>query len=240
MTYAKSAFSRLFVLSVSVLLTTQALARDEVSTQVDIPYEMFQLDNGLTVIVHGDHATPTVFVGMWYGVGSKDEPEGKTGFAHLFEHLMFNGSENVDTDYFEVLEPLGATDLNGTTNMDRTNYFQNVPTSAVDLALWTALASIRARGNTLLESKVITAAALLNLALDPVLIFGLLGAPALGVQGAAIASGLAFSTGALVLAGLRKGRIERGWFTANGNALGQFVKPIVDRIGGQRVDRCSQ
>ena len=65
-----------------------ATAKDNVSTQVDIPYEMFRLDNGLTVLVHSDHSTPTVFVGMWYGVGSKDEPDGKTGFAHLFEHLV--------------------------------------------------------------------------------------------------------------------------------------------------------
>ncbi len=72
-----------------LLLSCLAFADDELATQVDIPYEQFRLDNGLTVLVHSDHSTPTVFVGMWYGVGSKDEPEGKTGFAHLFEHLMF-------------------------------------------------------------------------------------------------------------------------------------------------------
>ena len=59
-------------------------AQDDLATQIDLPYERFQLDNGLTVLVHSDHSTPTVFVGMWYGVGSKNEPEGKTGFAHLF------------------------------------------------------------------------------------------------------------------------------------------------------------
>ncbi|MBT8100896.1 MAG: hypothetical protein KJO82_14160, partial [Gammaproteobacteria bacterium] len=68
-----------------LLCATAALADDSLDTQVDIAYERFQLDNGLTVLVHTDHSTPTVFVGMWYGVGSKDEPEGKTGFAHLFE-----------------------------------------------------------------------------------------------------------------------------------------------------------
>ena len=71
---------------------TVAMADDGLDTQVSIPYETFTLDNGLTVLVHSDHSTPTVFVGMWYGVGSKDEPEGRTGFAHLFEHLMFQGT----------------------------------------------------------------------------------------------------------------------------------------------------
>jgi len=102
----------------------------------DIPYEKFVLDNGLTLIVHEDRKAPIVAVNLWYHVGSKNEPEGRSGFAHLFEHLMFNGSENFDDDYFQVLERVGATDLNGTTNEDRTNYFQNVPTSALDLALW--------------------------------------------------------------------------------------------------------
>ncbi len=86
--------------------------------------------------MHEDHKAPIVAVNIWYHVGSKNEKLGRTGFAHLFEHLMFNGSENYDDDYFKVLEPLGATSLNGTTNTDRTNYFQNVPTSALDVALW--------------------------------------------------------------------------------------------------------
>jgi len=103
---------------------------------IDIKYEKFVLDNGLTLIVHEDHKAPIVAVNVWYHVGSKNEKPGKTGFAHLFEHLMFNGSENFDDDYFQALERVGATDLNGTTNNDRTNYFQNVPTSALDLALW--------------------------------------------------------------------------------------------------------
>ncbi len=97
---------------------------------VPIPFTRHVLDNGLTLLVHEDHKAPIVAVNVWYHVGSKNEPVGRTGFAHLFEHLMFNGSENFDTDYFEVFEPLGATDLNGTTAQDRTNYFQNVPTTA--------------------------------------------------------------------------------------------------------------
>lgn len=101
-----------------------------------IPYKKFTLRNGLTLIVHEDHKAPIAAVNVWYHVGSKNERLGKTGFAHLFEHLMFNGSENYNDDYFKAVEPLGATDLNGTTNEDRTNYFQNVPVSALDRILW--------------------------------------------------------------------------------------------------------
>ena len=103
---------------------------------VDIAYTKFVLDNGLTLIVHEDHKAPVVAVNVWYHVGSKDERPGRTGFAHLFEHLMFNGSENYKDDWFKVMEAAGATKLNGTTWLDRTNYFQNVPTSALDLTLW--------------------------------------------------------------------------------------------------------
>ncbi|MAL25865.1 MAG: peptidase M16 [Croceicoccus sp.] len=108
----------------------------ELIAGVDIPYDMFKLANGLTVLVHEDRSTPVVAVSVWYGVGSKHEPEGKTGFAHLFEHLMFNGSENAPGDFFEPLEQVGATDYNGTTWFDRTNYFETVPTGALDRALF--------------------------------------------------------------------------------------------------------
>ena len=103
---------------------------------IDIPYETFTLDNGLTVIVHRDTKAPIVAVNVWYHVGSKNEPAGRSGFAHLFEHLMFNGTENYDGEYFTPFEEVGATDMNGTTSFDRTNYFQNVPKNALDLALW--------------------------------------------------------------------------------------------------------
>ncbi|MDY6941463.1 MAG: pitrilysin family protein [Pseudomonadota bacterium] len=103
---------------------------------IDIPFTKKVLDNGLTVIVHEDHKTPIVNVTVWYHVGSKNERPGITGFAHLFEHLMFNGSENFDDDYFRPFEQVGATGMNGTTSRDRTNYFQSVPSPAVDLALW--------------------------------------------------------------------------------------------------------
>src|SRR5437762_4104990 len=87
-------------------------------------------------ILHEDHKAPIVAVNLWYHVGSKNERPGRTGFAHLFEHLMFNGSEHFNDDYFQPFERIGATDQNGTTNEDRTNYFENVPTTALDIALW--------------------------------------------------------------------------------------------------------
>ncbi|MFQ5746782.1 MAG: M16 family metallopeptidase [Gemmatimonadota bacterium] len=126
----------LSVLLALALSPAEAAAQEGRPEEIDIPFTRFVLDNGLTVIVHEDHKAPIVAVNVWYHVGSKNEKPGKTGFAHLFEHLMFNGSENYDDDYFQALEPLGATTLNGTTNPDRTNYFQNVPTSALDVALW--------------------------------------------------------------------------------------------------------
>jgi len=103
---------------------------------VDIPYQEFTLPNGLRVIVHTDRKAPVVAVNLWYHVGSKNEQPGRTGFAHLFEHLMFNGSENHAGEYFGPFELVGVTDQNGTTNSDRTNYFENVPTTALDTALW--------------------------------------------------------------------------------------------------------
>ncbi|MEO0412764.1 MAG: pitrilysin family protein [Pseudomonadota bacterium] len=120
-------------LAITLLLILPA---STASADVDIAYEEFTLPNGLRVVVHEDRKAPIIAVSIWYHVGSKDEPKGKTGFAHLFEHLMFNGSENHDAEYFEPLEEVGATSLNGTTWFDRTNYFQNVPTPALELALF--------------------------------------------------------------------------------------------------------
>jgi zinc protease len=106
------------------------------AAEVDINFTEFTLDNGLRLVVHEDNKAPIVAVNIWYHVGSKNEKRGKTGFAHLFEHLMFNGSENYDDEYFKPFELVGATNMNGTTNFDRTNYFQNVPKTALDMALW--------------------------------------------------------------------------------------------------------
>jgi zinc protease len=118
------------------LLSTISVAAPARAQKVDIPFEQFTLPNGLRVVVHTDKKAPIVAVNVWYHVGSKDEPAGRSGFAHLFEHLMFNGSENHKGEYFEPFELVGATDMNGTTWFDRTNYFQNVPTTALDTALW--------------------------------------------------------------------------------------------------------
>ncbi len=98
--------------------------------------EYFVLNNGLKVIVHEDTSAPLVHVNLWYHVGSKNEPVGKSGFAHLFEHLMFNGSEHFNDDFFKATQKIGATSQNGTTNVDRTNYFQTVPKAALDSILW--------------------------------------------------------------------------------------------------------
>ena len=125
-----AAFCLAFALALAPLATLGQVK------DIDIPHKKFVLKNGLTLLVHEDRKAPIVAVNVWYHVGSKNEKPGKTGFAHLFEHLMFNGSENFNDDYFQALGPLGATDLNGTTNVDRTNYFQNVPTSALDTVLF--------------------------------------------------------------------------------------------------------
>ncbi len=133
------------VLAASTLLTPLAVAVAKDAAPVptsaliktlDIPHESFTLDNGLRVIVHTDRKAPVVAVSVWYDVGSKHEPAGKTGFAHLFEHLMFNGSENSPGDFFEPLQQIGATDYNGTTWFDRTNYFETVPKAALERTLF--------------------------------------------------------------------------------------------------------
>ena len=132
---------RICALAVSLIVAHPSLAAAPASTpelvsKVDIPYQRFTLPNGLRVVVHTDRKAPVVAVSIWYHVGSKNEPAGKTGFAHLFEHLMFNGSENSPSDFFEPLQQIGGTDANGSTWFDRTNYFETVPTGALDRILW--------------------------------------------------------------------------------------------------------
>ncbi|HUL81802.1 MAG TPA: pitrilysin family protein [Gammaproteobacteria bacterium] len=122
---------RLIALAWLACSAPSAFAKDP-----EISFAEFYLGNGLRVIVHEDHKAPIVAVTIWYHVGSKNETPGKTGFAHLFEHLMFNGSEHFNDEYFRPFEEVGATNMNGTTDSDRTNYFETVPTSALDLALW--------------------------------------------------------------------------------------------------------
>jgi zinc protease len=120
-----------YVLAAALFLSLPVFAQD-----IDIPFQKFVLPNGLTVVVHEDHKAPIVAVDIWYHVGSKNEKPGRTGFAHLFEHLMFGGSEHFKQRYIDAVERVGATDLNGTTNEDRTNFFETVPVSALDYVLW--------------------------------------------------------------------------------------------------------
>lgn len=104
--------------------------------QIHIPYEQFTLANGLTVVVHTDKRAPIVSVAVWYNVGSRDEPQGKKGYAHLFEHLMFGGSQNVAQNSYDTLVQLGASEMNGTTSYDYTRYFQTVPKSSLEQTLF--------------------------------------------------------------------------------------------------------
>ena len=102
-----------------------------------IKYEKYKLKNGLEIILSEDHRLPLVAVNLWYHVGPANEREGRTGFAHLFEHMMFEGSKHIGSKaHFRYLEGAGATGINGTTNFDRTNYFETVPSNQLDLALW--------------------------------------------------------------------------------------------------------
>src|SRR5258706_11970682 len=101
-----------------------------------VPYETFTLPNGLQVIVHEDHSVPVVSVNIWYHVGSGDERPGRTGFAHLFEHIMFMGSQHVPTGEFDKLLEAAGGDNNGSTTEDRTNYFEDAPANALPLMLW--------------------------------------------------------------------------------------------------------
>ena len=132
--------NKLFILLILIAFSFAELAVAQEfqfnTDDIDIPHTAYTLPNGLRLVVHEDHKAPIAAVNVWYHVGSKDEKPGKSGFAHLFEHLMFNGSENYNDDYFQALERIGGTDLNGTTNNDRTNYFQNVPTAALDQVLF--------------------------------------------------------------------------------------------------------
>jgi len=104
---------------------------------VSLPYEKYTLGNGLEIILHEDHRIPQVAVNLWYKVGSKDEVVGRTGFAHLFEHVMFQGTKHIGEDkYFEYLQKAGVSNVNGSTGSDHTNYFEVLPSNQLELALW--------------------------------------------------------------------------------------------------------
>jgi zinc protease len=122
----------------ALVLSAFFLAPLDIGIAQDIPpikYEKFVLDNGLQVILHEDHTIPMVSVNVWYHVGSKNEQPGKTGFAHIFEHMMFQGTEHSNQDYFLPLESIGG-EVNGSTTEDRTNYWENVPSDQLERALW--------------------------------------------------------------------------------------------------------
>ena len=120
------------------LSATAALAAPQAPGDVPtIKYEVYALQNGLRVIIAEDHRLPLVAVNLWYHVGPANEEPGRTGFAHLFEHMMFQGSKHVPANaHIRMLEAAGASDLNGTTDFDRTNYFETVPSNQLELALW--------------------------------------------------------------------------------------------------------
>lgn len=119
----------------ALLMCAQAQAAGALA-EIEIPYQKYVLSNGLTLVVHEDHKAPIVAVDVWYHVGSKDERPGRTGFAHLFEHLMFTNTENHHDEFFRPLIAVGGTKMNGNTWLDRTTYFENVPVNALDTALW--------------------------------------------------------------------------------------------------------
>ncbi|GAW39651.1 Peptidase M16 inactive domain protein [Brevundimonas sp. SH203] len=127
--------------ALALLLLTGAAERAIAQTRpelgrVHIPYDTFTLPNGLKTLVYTDRSAPTVFVGVWYGIGSKDEPQGRSGFAHLFEHLMFQPTPDRPSPWFPPLEAVGATGINGMTTADFTQYVETVPANALDRALW--------------------------------------------------------------------------------------------------------
>ena len=127
---------RTITLAGAALVLAAPLAAQETQMELSLPYSEFTLDNGLHVLVHEDHSVPIASVNVWYRVGSANELVGRTGFAHLFEHLMFEGSANVPEGEFDnLLESAGGIN-NGSTNSDRTNYWETVPANALELALW--------------------------------------------------------------------------------------------------------
>ena len=117
-------------------VTETTLIKPASTNPMDIPYEKWELPNGLTVLIHEDHSDPIVHVDVTYHVGSNREAAGKSGFAHFFEHMMFQGSEHVaDEQHFRIIGDAGGT-FQGTTNSDRTNYYETLPSNYLETALW--------------------------------------------------------------------------------------------------------
>src|SRR4026208_2124070 len=133
----RTLFKVLFAGGAALALLAGRPAAAEPPLRMKLACEKYTLPNGLEVVLHEDRRTPVVAVNVWYHVGSKDEPKGKNGFAHLFEHVMFQGSRNVGEDqFFKYLERAGASERNGTTNNDRTHSFETVPSNQLAVPLW--------------------------------------------------------------------------------------------------------
>src|SRR5688572_11670411 len=131
--------TRRFAPALLLAAAALALATAPASRAQDpkIPFERYTLANGLEVVLVEDHSVPLVAVDLWYHVGSGDEVPGRSGFAHLFEHMMFQGTRNTGEDkHFEILQTIGGTDVNGTTNTTSTNYYEVVPSNQLETALW--------------------------------------------------------------------------------------------------------
>ena len=137
--------------------STIAVAGESSSGKLTIPFEKYTLPNGLEVIIHEDHSLPLVAVNVWYHVGAVNEVRGKSGFAHLFEHIMFQGSAHVPDDvHIRMMEQIGASEINGSTGFDRTNYFQTVPSNHMETALWLESDRMGFLLDTLNQSKLDT------------------------------------------------------------------------------------
>src|SRR3954468_18029570 len=116
---------------------TPSVAPAPPSDLPQVAFEKYTLSNGLEVILHEDHRMPEIAVDVWYKVGARDEAPGRTGFAHLFEHVMFQGTKHIPEDkHFEYLQKAGASSVNGSTSHDRTNYFEVLPANQLELAMW--------------------------------------------------------------------------------------------------------
>ena len=146
------------VLALGALLAAPFAARAQTRAHTTavpaLRFEKYTLPNGLEVILHEDHSVPLVAVDTWYHVGSGDEKPGRTGFAHLFEHMLFQGSENVAAnEHFELVQRAGGT-LNGSTWLERTNYFETVPSNQLELALWLEADRMEALGASMTQQKL--------------------------------------------------------------------------------------
>src|SRR5687768_4631568 len=152
----EAAMKRLIAVLLAVVITVPLLGQTTAAKKDStprIPYTEFTLPNGLRVIFHEDHSTPIVAVNVWYHVGSKNETLGKTGYAHLFEHMMFQGSKGFDDDYFKALQEVGGS-LNGSTNSDRTNYWEVVPSNFLERAIFLEADRMGTLPEALTEAKL--------------------------------------------------------------------------------------